>query len=808
MSTATTPAVPKTYIAKWIELDFFNYSNLKTDIQNRISVNIETEFIKALNDIRGDNKNGYGVSFSDITRLALAYFYSEIFTDKIKDSYYTVEMVKGFFDANNLTTYTAIHEIDVPFYKLNDAPLFKHCWLIIQSAWFFNSQYFGHHQHIDYLNHYITTGQKLPIEKYNFDRNYLDKKYKDIDTATTKKIPINGFLLVSQWYYSILFLVCNELKLSTKHFNISIKDNREYNPLPKTSRQLRPLTPFKITECDIKSAFPTFLDVETGAHLKDNIYNNLMLTKGITRSDAKILFNTVCNSGAYKTKAETTAFFLDCGYSQQQCAHLITLTHDPKRKFISFMTEYERLAIQHFTVMNNLQRGTRLHDAILCIDNKTEPAILTVHPNCDFGYKELNRPIIKETFSYGTKRLPYAYINSIPKGINLITKHVAKKPDIKGIANGFLIYTEKYDYISASFNLNNYFDIKDKDPKEFFYSQFDEMLSTLLYLNKCYLKPSELLLTLIHVRHNSNYIFNVRALYSRLIKNHWNKVDVVIKERDYDVIEFKTYVKNIDYLKDLNEARKLVNVDVNHYNLFALFQERIINNDYDFLDETLIIGKRNNNQLIYAIITKFNLLVTGRLRKERFGVKKDPLYLLIIKRVLINSLSLKPQQQNASTIKGTQKYERDLKAFNRLINNRPIVQQLFLIVSELTGIEPEIIIVPNPDIINELKTELHQNVNNVIFENTRVGAKEFDLMFIKNRIEKIEPIEVLNDNFDIDMSNSVFNQMDMAEAYSQGKKFFEDYQAFHGNDEVKDVVRCVPPIKEIYRLPEIDFDYL
>jgi hypothetical protein len=148
MSPATSQAVPKTYIEKWIELDFYNNSNLKTDIQNRISVDIGTRFLNALNDIRGDNKNGYGVSFSEVTLLALAYFYNEIFNHKIKDSYYTLEMVKGFLDANNLAKYTAIHEIDVTFYKLNDAPLFKHCWLIIQSSWFFNSQYFGHHQHI------------------------------------------------------------------------------------------------------------------------------------------------------------------------------------------------------------------------------------------------------------------------------------------------------------------------------------------------------------------------------------------------------------------------------------------------------------------------------------------------------------------------------------------------------------------------------------------------------------------------------------------------------------------------------------
>ena len=269
METATKPAVPKTYIAEWIKLEFFNNSNLKTDIQNRISVNIEANLLNALNEMRGDNKNGYGISFSEITRLAMAYFYSEIFTDKIKDNYYTLDMVKGFLDANNLTTYTAIHELNVPFYSLNNAPLFRHCWLIIQSAWFFNSEYFGHHQHIDYVNHYINTGQKLPIEHYNFDRNYLEKKYNDIDSKKNAKIPVNGFTLVSQWYYGILFLICKELQLPTKHFIISLIDNREYNPLPKTSRQLRPLAPFKLIECDIKSAFPTFLDIETGSTLKD-----------------------------------------------------------------------------------------------------------------------------------------------------------------------------------------------------------------------------------------------------------------------------------------------------------------------------------------------------------------------------------------------------------------------------------------------------------------------------------------------------------------------------------------------------------
>ena len=40
------------------------------------------------------------------------------------------------------------------FFNLKQAPYFDHCCLIIQSAWFFNSEYFGHHQHIDFLNQF------------------------------------------------------------------------------------------------------------------------------------------------------------------------------------------------------------------------------------------------------------------------------------------------------------------------------------------------------------------------------------------------------------------------------------------------------------------------------------------------------------------------------------------------------------------------------------------------------------------------------------------------------------------------------
>jgi hypothetical protein len=798
LDLATPIALPKNYIPEWSKLDFNNNSNLKTDIQNRISVTIGSDFKKALDGIKGDR--GTGENFSEIVRLAMAYFYSEIFRDKIKDSYYSLEMVKGFLDAHNLTTYTAIHEIDVKFYKLNDASLFRHCWLIIQSAWYFNSEYFGHHQHIDYVNHYLATGEKLPIEQYNFDQDYLDKRYNTIDKAKIKNLPINGFTLVSQWYYGILFLVCKELQLPVSHFIVSQSDNREFNPITKTSRQLRSLAPFKIIECDIKSAFPTFLDIETGAKLKDHIYNNLMLSKGITRGKAKILFVSVCNSGKYKSKEETIAFFVDCGYTRPECEHLLTLTHNPKRKFYSFMTEYERAAIEHFIFINDLKRCGRLHDAVLFIDNKIKPQIFKVNPNCDFGCKELNRPVYRESFSLSDKRLRYAYVSSIPKGLNLVMTHEASKPEVKGVANGFIFYKEMYQYINAVFNINDF-----NADYSTFLLRIKTMLSSLKFLNKKQTKPEVIYLILQHIRANSQYVFNVKALCLRVIKFENSPCLVTIKERNYGTIELMVFKKTLDFLLARNEAEKIVNTTNNYYDLFCLMQERIINDDYGYLDQVIIKGHRRNNLLNYAIITKFNLLCTGLLRQRRKPVKNEPFYDRMIKGLFLKSLSLKPQQQNAFIQKGVKKYERELKEFNRLINNRQIAQQLFLIICDLARQKSDLNISENSTVQNQLKADLIAMIEKKDPSDFITGAIEFDKRF-KTNIKKEVPTNTdLENAFDTDLNKSIFNQLTIEEASFRGEVFFKEYLQFHAETDFKEKIIPVRKIKEIFNFLELDF---
>ena len=791
---------PKKYISENIKLDFFNDSNLKTSIQNRISKNIEDEFVKHLNNIRGDKQTG--TSFSEVTLLALAYFYSEIFKDQIKDNFYTLNHVKAFLDGDNLTSYTAIDELDVEFHKLKNTPYFKHCWLIIQSAWFFNSDKFGGHQYIDYINHFTTTGKKLPIELYKYDKDHLEKKYDELSDKTGFSYVAEGYSIVSKWHYYILFLICKELQLPTDNFKISFSDNREYNPLTKSPKQLRGIAPFKIIECDIKSAFPTFIDYEIGSNLKDDVYNNLVQSKGLTRTEAKIFFSKFCNSGKYTSHEETIIFFKECGYTNEQSNKLICYTHNPRKKFFSFMTRYEFSAIYSFIQQNNLFRGGRLHDSVLLIDDKIKPVILTVD-KCDFGYKELNRPIVNETFGYGTKRFQSAYISSIPIGLDLITRYEGQKPKIKGINSPFRFYINHFEYIKASFNLNDYHNSHLEDTRAYFYSQLDKMFSTLLYLNKRQLKASELYLILMHIRSNSNYIFNVRALYIRLRKQGWNKTDVIIEVKDFDQIEMKHFTKRIDYIKELNRARKIVNTDYNYSNLFSLIQEHLSNEDYSYL-ELDVIGKRDNNVLVFAILRRYNLLVTGRQRKQRKRVKNDPLYISTIKRVLIKSMSLPQQQQNSFTKRSIVQYERELKAYNRLVNNREMAKQLLLVVGELVDRKTDCIIERNEAVTNNLKTQLYETITKTRCINEEIGAKLFDEMFLKNDSIEIVP-NIPNDcDFETDMEKSIFNQVEIEDAYSMGDSFFSEYFQFHKQVNSNIDYSNSPPTKT-YHLPEIEF---
>lgn len=801
-------ATQKAFISHHIKLDFFNNSNLKTDIQNRISNESEINFQKALENIQGDNKETKGTPLSELTLLAMAYFFERIFPENvpIRTADYSVNSVKGFFDACNYTPYTAIHEIDTTCHRLRDSTLFKACYLIIQSAWFFNSEHFGSHQYLEYASHYIKTGEQLPIDAYKYDKGDLLRKYARIDKNRNTEFHPKGepaYKFVDQWYYYILYMVCKEIDVPTNHFNATLKDFREYNPLTKCPRILRAETPFKVIECDIKSAFPSFLDILTGARIKDKVYSNLMKAKNITRSQAKILFNSILNSGKYKSKGEIKAFLLECGYTGTQ-ADIITNLTNGKIKFIVKMSEMEQNAITEFKQTNDLKNAVRLHDSVLFIDKGIKHFMLKSDNGIiEFGMTVLKKPVLSNSFSYSAKVLRYAHISSLPQTTdqehnNFIKKRILTKPQVKGEANGFRFYADKYEYISASFNLNQIYTIDE------FTNNCIDMVSTLNYLNEKPISKTQLLLILRHMRANSNTVFNVRYFFVELLKHLNSKDDIVIQQRDFDLTEKLTFRKKIDFLKALNKARGEVNRKLRLKTLFQRLKMRISKSDFSFIDYKMP-GRAKRTELSKVIVLRINELTTGRVRNteaQRFNLQA--LYSIIYKEPA--SYLFEPHKfsnTNRLAQRKIQVYEKELLRINRLINNRKIVIQYLFILSELTGLENDNTIIPDTATINSEKTFLIQKLTGNEYKTIKQGAKAFDKTYLSKPKTKIKAHVPKLQDFNTSLEHSAFN-IEIEEAHFRGDQFFFEYLKFHKLDEKQKEVQEIK-VKNIIPLPQFDF---
>ncbi len=792
------------FISHYIKLEFFNASNLKSDIQNRISIESENNFQEALNNLQGDNKETKGVNLSELSLLAMAYFYERIFPQDtvIEDSFYTLNAIKGFFDACNHTQYTAIYELDTTYYKLRKTALFKTCYLVIQCAWFFNSEYFGRHQYLEYASHYIKTGKQLPIELYKYDKGDLLRKYAKIDENRNTEFHPTGepaFKFVEQWYFYILYSVCKELEVPTKHFKATTKDFREYNPLTKCPRILRAETPFKVIECDIKSAFPSFLDLQTGSRIKEEVYSNLMKQKNITRSQAKVLYNSYLNSGKYKTPEEIQSFLKECGYSSLQAKEVTQYTNG-KVKFITHMSELEELAIQDFVKNNDLKNAVRLHDSVLFIDTGRQHFDLKAENGIiEFGFSVLKNPVITNSFSYSNKSLRFAHISSLPPATNENYKNFVKKrdypkPPIKGEANGFKFYTKKYEYISASFDLNQKYSFEE------FHYNCKVMVSTINYLNEKPITKIQLLLILFHIRENSNIIFNVRYLFKELLKSRNDKTDILIQQRDFEVVESFTFKKKIDFLNALNTARGEVNKKLRLAKLLKLVEKRFSRHDFSFI-EYKMKGKAKTNELTKAIVLRINKLCTGNVRKPKAQtVKTNPLYKEGI------SYPFEPTKfTNTTRIvqRKIQVYERELLTINRLINNREIALQYLLILAELTGIEPKNSTQPNTTIIQTEKALLIQQITGKQYKTTKQAERAFNKEYLPKRKKEIQNQVPKAKDFDTSLEHSAFS-IEPQEAYERGEQFFYEYIKFNEKNVKQLDTSSIQEQK--FEFPQINFD--
>ena len=172
-------------------------------------------------------------------------------------------------------------------------------------------------------------------------------------------------------------------------FKTTRRDNRIFNPATKTTRQLRGYTPYQMIQCDIKSAFATFLDEIIGSNIAKDVYDNIEKKKKVDRNQAKKLYNSMLNDYR-RNPIEARAFFRLCGYNNEQIKEILKLTSKEKGSFYREMTKKEEQVIKNFKDWNELdETAIRLHDAIFLLNLPRHQNLHTKIGNVEFEVKPL-----------------------------------------------------------------------------------------------------------------------------------------------------------------------------------------------------------------------------------------------------------------------------------------------------------------------------------------------------------------------------------------------------------------------------------
>ena len=437
-----------------MKLNFDNLQSVKYSITNLPTES--QDYWQSINNIKGDIFRNKGIDFEKIVLQSLHYFFINcVDTSRLNDSDWCLSFAKSLLDKNNTTGYTTLlsnphsHNIEV-----RQCEFYKECFAFIQLAYYLNEINLEQNQYFIYFNHFITTGTKLPDDEYKLDLSYLHKQYKNYSKSSHDH-KTTAAATIKHHFFGCLFLILNDLGLSTKNFKITSKEGRDYNPAVKVPREFRKYFPFILNQYDIKSAYPHFIDMTIGSSCAGSIYTNIQKYFNIERSEAKILFNKKLNSGKYHDRQHFINFFSP--FYKEHTAALVDMIKSETKPLWSVMQHWEFIATDTFKKSNKIDYFTRLHDAMLIIDNCYLPEIRTDFHFYEFEHKALNSVDWDLGFRISNKKPRYYYVSAIPSNM----KHTIKtENDSKGGArfkdkkNGFDIYQESFNYIKAGFNIS------------------------------------------------------------------------------------------------------------------------------------------------------------------------------------------------------------------------------------------------------------------------------------------------------------------------------------------------------------------
>jgi hypothetical protein len=593
-----------------MKLNFNNAQSVKFEI-TKITQS-PNYYWDSLNNIQGDLFKSKGVRFETIVLQSLNYFFLNcVNTSLLNDCDWSLSFAKSLLDKNNPTGYTPIlTNPDSTNLEVYEREFYKECFAIIQFAYYLNEIDLEGNQFFTYLKHFLNTGTKLPESEYKLDLEYLNKKYAFYFEQKTKPEKI-----IDYWFNGCLFIILNDLGLSVSNFKIVSKEGRQYNPIVKVPRDFRKYFPFVLNQYDIKSAYPHFIDLIIDSNVAGSIYGDIQKRLSIARGDAKILFNKTINSGKYYSREHFTNFFEP--YYKAHTSALVDLILDKKIPFWKRMQHWEAGAIENFKKSNRVENVTRLHDAILVIDNSFLPEIRTDFVFYQFERQSLNQVPDTIDFKISNKKPKFNYVGAIPSKLNGIRTENDSKGGVRFQSKGFDIYETPFNYIKAGFNISYKGHASKLGWVPFTENDFkNKCVNCALVIRDLNPEKDSIALSYIfkqivsHIAQNGAYSFNEQSVFNLMIdsigdagaspkvktKNWYFKGNA-----DFNNLDF------YDFTKLLNEARAKAKLYFITHQIFPLVEQSYKEKKKIYIDLNRFgLSDKRDCELVFDLVHSFN----------------------------------------------------------------------------------------------------------------------------------------------------------------------------------------------------------
>jgi len=202
-------------------------------------------------------------------------------------------------------------------------------------------------------------GKRLEDKYFKYDLNLLYEYYEKIDEEPDYRLTSSV-----EWERYVLYMLLKfnclyDPEIMDDSFNITCRQNREYNPLTNINKIYRGFLPesLKLVEYDIKEAFPTFIDIEYDLDRKDSVYDYM------SKKEFNTLINThneIKGSDIKKVREKLRPI-----YGKKVNDVITEDRFNNKGKMYSDFTKVEEKYINKFVESNNIKDYVRLHDAVL-----------------------------------------------------------------------------------------------------------------------------------------------------------------------------------------------------------------------------------------------------------------------------------------------------------------------------------------------------------------------------------------------------------------------------------------------------------